>query len=423
MSNQVAVTVRASILSSGRDRVRELLDTIREKGHDGGPFPFARMDEVHFARLFLLEEAIDLDGEVIPASLVYMADVDGAARPHLESLCRVSRDGVDELFGHCTGYPSTRTHVARVEWMEQHLLDSSAYYVHDVGRTVRQVHEEARFHEAVGHLLDSTDIGYGASGARGVRRRVQELVLAQPELGWAARSPGGPGLRYRLGKAREIVTVVVPALLLLPLLVPVVAAWLVAVRLLEVTDRTNSAPPDRDRVREIESYEDHLAQNPFTAVGFVKPGAVRRITMRVALRGLDLACRHVYHRDNLAGITSIHFARWLVIDDGRRAMFASSYDGTLESYMDDFIDRVAWGVNLVFSNGVGYPRTRWLVLGGARDELTYKRHLRRHQVPTVVFYSAYAELTAPNVDAHTRLRRGLTRAADEEGARRWLALL
>ncbi len=32
--------------------------------------------------------------------------------------------------------------------------------------------------------------------------------------------------------------------------------------------------------------------------------------------------------------------------------------------MDDFINKVGWGLNLLFSNGVGWPRTRWLVHGG-----------------------------------------------------------
>ena len=36
--------------------------------------------------------------------------------------------------------------------------------------------------------------------------------------------------------------------------------------------------------------------------------------------------------------------------------------------MDDFINKVGWGLNLLFSNGVGWPRTRWLVHGGARIE-------------------------------------------------------
>lgn len=423
MPHQVAVTVRARLLPSHRDRVHELLKLIRREGPARGLFPFADMPEVHFARIFVLEEVTDLDGEVIPASVVYMADVDGSVGEHMLTLCRSARDGVDELFRHCEGYSVDRGDDARLEWLTAHLLNPAAYYVHNVGRTVGQIHDEARLHEEVGQLVDRAPIEDGGIGARAVRRILQQRVLARPDLSWAARAPRGPGIGYRLGKLREIVFVIIPAVVMLPVLVPLAVAWLMVVRVLEAKDREDGSPPDPDHVREVESYEDFSAQNPFTAVGFVKPGAVRRVTMKVALRGLDLGCRHVYHRDNLAGVRSIHFARWLPLDGGRRAMFASSYDQTLESYMDDFIDRVAWGVNLVFSNGVGYPRTRWLVLDGARDELTYKRHLRRHQVPTVVFYSAYASVPAPNVDANTRLRRGLTRAMDEDDARHWLALL
>ena len=34
-------------------------------------------------------------------------------------------------------------------------------------------------------------------------------------------------------------------------------------------------------------------------------------------------------------------------------LFMSNYDGSLESYMDDFINKVGWGLNLSFSHGVG----------------------------------------------------------------------
>ena len=104
---------------------------------------------------------------------------------------------------------------------------------------------------------------------------------------------------------------------------------------------------------------------------------------------------------------TIHFARWVFLDGKRRMFFASNYDGSLESYMDDFIDKVAWGLNLVFSNGVGYPRARWLVFGGARDELAFKDYLRVHQVPVRVWYSAYGDLTALNIAQNERLRAGL----------------
>ena len=58
------------------------------------------------------------------------------------------------------------------------------------------------------------------------------------------------------------------------------------------------------------------------------------------------------------------------------------------------INKVAWGLNLVFSNGVGYPRTRWLVQGGARNSQAFKNYLRRHQVANSVWYKANAGLSA-----------------------------
>ena len=64
---------------------------------------------------------------------------------------------------------------------------------------------------------------------------------------------------------------------------------------------------------------------------------------------------------------TIHFARWVFLDDKTRVLFASNYDGSHQSYMDDFINKVGWGLNLVFSNGVGWPRTDWLIAAAARD--------------------------------------------------------
>ena len=140
--------------------------------------------------------------------------------------------------------------------------------------------------------------------------------------------------------------------------------------------------------------------------------------MRVALPGLDFGCRHLFARDNLAGVRTIHFARWLPLDDGRRVIFASSYDGSQESYMDDFIDRLHWGVNLVFSNGVGYPRTRWLIFGGAKDEIAYKHYLRRHQVPTVVVLLGVPD-ARPRLDIDRNADvRGALRARARDGSRR-----
>jgi hypothetical protein len=92
--------------------------------------------------------------------------------------------------------------------------------------------------------------------------------------------------------------------------------------------------------------------------------------------------------------------------------------------MDDFINKVAWGLNLVFSNGVGYPRTNWLILDGAKDEQKFKRYIRRHELPTEVWYNAHPGITAFDMERNSRIREGVEKSfmRDEE-IREWLKLI
>ena len=80
---------------------------------------------------------------------------------------------------------------------------------------------------------------------------------------------------------------------------------------------------------------------------------------------IDYAARHVYTRGRLARVRTHPFRALGVSRRHDSAyLFFSNYDGSLESYMDDFINKVGFGLNVVFSNGIGYPRTNWLVLDG-----------------------------------------------------------
>jgi len=164
-------------------------------------------------------------------------------------------------------------------------------------------------------------------------------------------------------------------------------------------------------------------QNPFTSAGFLKPGPFRKFTGSVVLWGTSLLARHVFNHANLIGVKSIHFARWVFLDQKRRLFFASNYDGSLENYMDDFIDKIAWGLNIVFSNGVDYPPTRFLILDGALNEQVFKRFNLTHQLVTPFWYAAYQGLTALNIDNNAQIRAGLYGAVDEPAACAWLRRL
>ena len=105
-------------------------------------------------------------------------------------------------------------------------------------------------------------------------------------------------------------------------------------------------------------------------------------------------------------------------------VFFSNYDGTVDSYMDDFINKAGFGLNALFSNGVGYLKTNWLVLDGCHDEEKYKNFLRRHTLATQVWYKAYPGATAIDLERNTRIRQGLDKSSmSEQEAHEWVALL
>ena len=114
----------------------------------------------------------------------------------------------------------------------------------------------------------------------------------------------------------------------------------------------------------------------------------------------------------------------MFIDNKARVLFASNYDGSHEAYMDDFINKVAFGLNLVFSNGIGWPRTDWLIKRGARFEQRFKYYQRRHQIPSQVWYNGHSGLTNFDQLRNTKIRRGLDQPSmTNVEAGRWLELL
>ncbi|HET7046285.1 MAG TPA: hypothetical protein VFI37_15675, partial [Gaiellaceae bacterium] len=343
---------------------------------------------------------------------------------HLADLVDRAGDGIDTLFGRCAGYPAgaERTRERRLAYLRARRIPEQAVYVNTVGRTSRQIRNEGELRERLERLVDGID-GLREQDPAAIRRTVRDRVADDPALLWALEPPPGLDLRFRLRELTHMIALPLVLLVLSPLLLLGAPVFALLLRRHERSDPAPHLKPPPKLVQELAALEDHLVQNPFSAIGFVKPGRFRRLTLRGVLYVLDYATRHVFNRENLAGVKTIHFARWVVLDGGRRVIFASNYDGSLESYMDDFVDKIAWGLNVAFSNGYGFPRTRWLFLDGARDELAFKDYLKLHQVPTRVWYSAYGRLTNANIARNARIRDGLRRELGPEEAARWVQAL
>ncbi|MDQ1729942.1 MAG: hypothetical protein QOK10_101 [Pseudonocardiales bacterium] len=422
MPYQSAVTIRAPLRPGSHDAAVAALAGLQASVTAGGS-ALSGLDGVHFARFTLLPAVTLPDGTDVAETLLYMADVDGSQRSHLRELACFASAELDTAFGCCLDYPPGSSARERHRWLCHHTLASAAAYVNAVGRSSQEIVDDARLRDALENYLDAHHGELAAASAVEVHRRLRGFVGATASLTFAISEPPAPPLWWRARSKAVLLTVLFLLGLASPLLLIGLPFWLIALRRHERSDVVFTDLPDPAALEQLRAQEDHVAYNPFIAVGSVRPGLFRRITIRAVLGAINLAARHVFNHESLAGVTTIHFARWVYLDDRKRVFFASHYDGSLESYMDDFIDKVAWGLNAVFGNGLGYPRTRWLFLDGARQEELFKNYLRCHQLLTQVTYSAYPDLSASNINNNAQVRLGLTQALDEEEASRWLARL
>ncbi|MET0939004.1 MAG: hypothetical protein ABWY51_07255 [Gaiellaceae bacterium] len=415
MPYQRSLTIVAPVREGAEDDVESLLGTMGNGVANGSVIDFGALEDVHFARLIMAPADSDHSGGRLPASVILLSDFDVTVDAHLEQLVEAAGPGIDQVFGRCEGYPEgAPTARDRLDYLRRHVVQEAARYVNTSGRTVRQIRQESALRDAIEAALDDPGRSWHGRDPSDVRRAMRESVAQDPELAWALEPAERPSLAARAREKGHLVAVPILTLPFVPILLLVAPFFALLLRIHEKRDAAPHAKPDEERVHMLAALEDHLVQNPFTAIGHIKPGRFRRWTLVVILFYLGYATRHFFNRGNLAGVKTIHFARWVFIDGRRRMFFASNYDGSLESYMDDFIDKVAWGLNLVFSNGVGYPRTSWLVRGGARDELAFKDYLRVHQVPTRVWFSAYGRLTALNIQQNERIRDGLRGGDDSK---------
>ena len=410
----------ADILPGHEAPLRQLLETAAYDPANNALVPFVKLPSVHFARFFVMDAANDLRGQPLSARLLFIVDVDGLEDAFLMAVCRLARAGLDTIYTHCEGYPGR---AGLLDFLRDHIIPVAAKYVNTIGRTVEQIHQEAALREAVQAFLDRTASEWQCADPRRVRAAIQEFVEREPGLEWARRGLPPPEPSYILGEAVHALLVGTAGIVLFPVILLGLPLWAFLLRRHEKTDIARDITPDDAHVQALAAQEDHGVQNPFTSAGFLKPGPLRRFTGTLVLWGTNVLTRHVFNHASLIGVKTIHFARWIFIDQKRRVIFTSNYDGSLENYMDDFVDKIAWGLNASFSSGVDYPRTNWLILDGAHDEQVFKRFNLNHQLVAQFWYAAYQGMTALNIDNNARIRAGLYGAMDDAATRAWLRRL
>ncbi len=433
MTPQSAFMVLAAIQPAREGELRTLLASMNDApgrvNANNRLIPFARLDRLHFARLLILDDkkledvrVYGLTPRVYPLYLAFLGDIDGDAETFLRELAAQAGEGLRTLFSCCEGFTAG---VDLVDWMQRHRAPPMASYGNWPGRTVRRIREESALHDSLAAFLERDGGALLSASPRELHTAAGKFMrdeIAAGRLTFSAEEPTPLGWRIR--NLLHMIGIPLLVLLLLPVLILVAPFFIFRLRQLEKSDPELCGRVDQTHADLLSSLEDHDVTNQFSLLGSIKPGLVRRLGLTGVLLSVDYAARHIARPGRLGRVRSIHFARWVFLDRKERMVFFSNYDGTVETYMDDFINKAGFGLNAFLGFGIGYIRTNWLVLDGCSDEQKYRNFLRARTVPTQVWYKAYPGMTAVDLERHGRIRQGLDASSlDEQELREWAALL
>jgi hypothetical protein len=418
-----ALTVLAEIDPAQRVALEQTLRAIAADLDHNLVFRPCDLPATHFTRFVIVT---DEPRRELPVLLAWEVNHDGDPADYLAQVAR-KVPSIDRVLEHCRDYPVAGTADVEgwVEWMLAHSHRAAAFYTgyRDVPRS--QVVNDGAVHDAIRAIVDRDRAQLSRFPATEIQRRIgEELRLRRPDLDITAQDDDS-------FTARQIIAFMF-GLLVLPFILLILGPWLVELRHHEETEptRTYGRPVHDDQLMQV--AEDRVTQNQLTHLVDIKPGRFRLFTVWAVLTVIDALARVYFVDGALGGITSIHFARWVIVRDRRRVpprqkrhrlLFFSNYDGSWESYLGEFIDRASSGLTAVWSNTVDFPRSRFLIGAGARDEEAFKQWTRDHQIATQVWWSGVPASTVRNVRDDIWVRRRLLRPLPDDEAMQWLETL
>jgi hypothetical protein len=338
----------------------------------------------------------------------------GARLAHLDQLATRIGPELRSVFEHCEAFSPGGSTTQLAAYLAKRLHVSTARYQGHADRTLGRIQLERRIRDLVMTFLESAPRAPQRELYDHIRGHLRRRASEDPTLtGFDVDSPAPepPSAAARTeALAHQIWPWIKNAYLALPLV-----GHVGDILATDATDeqfdhqkwQESWTEQDLERFRAVAASEDHGLQNALTHVVPLRPGKHRADILRTAHTYIDrLAKEHFNHVGQLGGIPSIHFAQWMLLDDDR-LLFLSNYDNSWESYLGDFVDQAAVGLNLAWACTELFPKTHLLAIGGANDEERFKAWTRAYQVPTQVFYSGYPDLSIAAINNNTWIRYGL----------------
>jgi hypothetical protein len=366
-----------------------------------------RLGTVHYGRWVIIQT-----GGIYRAQLAFESNFDGEIDTHVEELAKELGGLIDEIYSHCDGFSPG----ANAAYLRKIRVREAAFYQGAPGRTVKTIAGEKALRSRIVRALESR--AWSGQSARQIHTALQREVLSDPEFAWAKEQLQTPGTNW-------------PALLLvvgiIVLLSPLLIAWAIYMQFFhELREPAGTITPNDvpdPLIAQNVRLEDFSFQNQFSQIMEMKPGRARLLTVKALYFLVRILDRIYFVHGKLMGIPTIHFARWVMLDNDQRMLFFSNFDGSWTQYLGDFIDKSGWGLNGIFGNTRTFPRIWFLLLKGAYDEMHFLGWSRSTQIPTQVWFAATVDQSIKNINDNTLIRNDLSRTLGEREAQEFLSRL
>ena len=137
---------------------------------------------------------------------------------------------------------------------------------------------------------------------------------------------------YRRIAQRNTIVAALAAFVVGVILFPLIAVWVLAVRWLEVHEQKVVPEPDPPVDARTYAMEDLFIQNHLATIGVVKDNPVRRFSIRTAVALTGILFQRILLRGGFGGVFTLHFAHVVWLDEGRRILLLTGYDGSALEY-------------------------------------------------------------------------------------------
>ncbi|PZX61162.1 hypothetical protein LV84_00150 [Algoriphagus ratkowskyi] len=422
---QNSITILVPVIP---DKVHDLLSQLKEvklKSQEGISKDLDGLGIIHYARWVVIDHGKSWinDEQKRAPKLLFVVDYDGNEADMLHKVCESTSTILDLIYVFCNDYPPLNSinEKSRIDYLRYHIIKDTAVYIGAPGRSVLQIQNERKLRNYIRNFLDSKSwIGIPAQE---VLQEIQSKVMDSGDFGFLeTKNVSFPRINYPV-----LILVGLLVLILLPIWLPIVLIWMFILHFFYERKDENFTQKrsqlDDGYLTDLEKYEDWKNQNQFTQLVDMKEGSLRLLSIKFMFMLTNFLIKMVFNQGKLMGIPTIHFAKWVMFEKNSRVLFSSNFDGSWQQYLGDFIDNSGWGLTGIFSNTKAFPKTNFLITGGAYREEYFLAWSRNSELITNFWYSAYPDLSIKNVNNNTKIRVQLMQALSDRQATKFLKLL